>query len=66
MNWSKIEIGHVKPIWMFDISKDEELREAFCWKNTQPLLKQYHQHKGTKYIILDYQIQFIKDTIFKY
>ena len=36
MNWNKIEIDHVKPICMFDISKDEESKEAFSWKNTQP------------------------------
>ena len=48
MNWSNIEIDHVKPICMFDVSKEEELEEAFNWKNTQPLLKQDHQQKGTK------------------
>ena len=37
MNWSNIGIDHVKVICMFDVSKDEELREAFPWKNTQPL-----------------------------
>ena len=44
---------------MFDVSKDEELREAFSWKNTQPLLKHIHQQKGTKFNFLDYQLQFI-------
>ena len=28
MNWSNIEIDHVKPICMFDVSKDEEVKEA--------------------------------------
>ena len=60
MNWSNIEIDHVKPICLFDISKDEELREAFNWKNTQPLLKEVHSHKGIKFNLLDYQLQFIK------
>jgi len=32
MNWSNIEIDHVKPISLFDVSKDEELKEAFNWK----------------------------------
>ena len=36
MNWENIEIDHVKPICMFDVTKDEEFREAFSWKNTQP------------------------------
>ena len=60
MNWSNIEIDHVKPICMFDVTKDIELREAFNWKNTQPLLKKDHQLKGTKFNFLDYQLQFIK------
>ena len=60
MNWSNIEIDHVKPICMFDVSKDEELKEAFNWKNTQPLLKHNHQQKGVKFNFLDYQLQFVK------
>ena len=42
MNWSNKEVDNVKPIRMFDVSKDEELGEAFSWKNTQPLLT--HEH----------------------
>ena len=60
MNWENIEIDHVKPICMFDVTKYEELKEAFNWKNTQPLLKKDHQQKGIKYNFLDYQNQFIK------
>ena len=60
MNWGNIEIDHVKPICMFDVSKAEELKEAFNWKNTQPLLKHDHQQKGIKFNFLDYQLQFIK------
>ena len=60
MTWDNIEIVHIKPICMFDVTKDEELREAFNWKNTQPLLKAVHQQKGIKYNFLDYQLQFIK------
>ena len=60
MNWSNIEIDHVKAICLFDLSKDEELKEAFNWKNTQPLLKKDHQLKGIKFNFLDYQLQFIK------
>ena len=60
MNWSNIEIDHVKAICLFDVSKDEELKEAFSWKNTQPLLKHDHHQKGTKFNFLDYQNQFIK------
>ena len=60
MNWTNIELDHIKPICMFDVSKEEELKEAFNWKNTQPLLKHDHQHKGIKFTFLDYQLQFIK------
>ena len=60
MNWENIEIDHVKPICLFDVSDDEQLREAFSWKNTQPLLKKDHQLKGTKFNFLGYQLQFIK------
>ena len=60
MNWCKIEIDHVKAICMFDVSDDEQLKEAFNWRNTQPLLKHDHQKKGTKFNFLDYQLQFIK------
>ena len=49
MNWSNIEIDHVKGISLFDVSKDEELKEAFSWKNSQPLLKRDHRQKGTKF-----------------
>ena len=60
MNWEDIEIDHVKPICKFDVTKDDELRKAFNWKNTQPLLNHDHQQKGIKFIFLDYQLQFIK------
>ena len=60
MNWNNIEIDHLKPISSFDVSKDDELKEAFNWKNTQPLLKEVHRQKGVKYNELDYRLQFIK------
>ena len=64
VNWSNIEIDHVKPICMFDVTKDNELREAFNWKNTQPLLKHDHQKKSIKFNFLDYQLQFIQSYQF--
>ena len=60
MNWSNTEIDHVEPICMFDVTKDDEFREAFNWKNIQPLLKHDHKEKGTKFNFLDYQIKFFK------
>ena len=59
-NWSNIEVDHIKLICMFEVSDDEQLKEAFSWKNTQPLLKKDHQLKGTNINFLDYQLQFIK------
>ena len=64
MNWSNIEIDQVKPIYMFNVSKDEELKETFCWRHTQPLLQKGHQIKGTKPNFLDYQLQLIKSYQF--
>ena len=60
MTWDNIEIDHVKAICLFDISNNEQLKEAFNWRNTQPLLKKDHQQKGIKFNVLDYQNQFIK------
>ena len=45
---------------MFDVTKDEELKEAFNWKNTQTLFKQDHQQKGVNFNFLDYHLQFIQ------
>ena len=60
MNWSIIETDHVKAVCLFDVSKNDELREAFNWKNTQAFLKEVHQQNGIKFNYLDYQLQFIK------
>ena len=46
MNWTNFELDHVKPIWMFDLSKDEELREAFNWRNTQHFFEKNSSEKG--------------------
>ena len=35
--WNEIQIDHVKPFSSVDMSENEELREAFNWKNTQPI-----------------------------
>ena len=59
-NWSNIDIDHVKAICLFDVTKDEELKEAFNWRNTQPLLKQDNLQKSIKFNFLDYQLQFTK------
>ena len=64
MTWDNIEIDHVRLFASFDISDDEKLKEAFNWRNTQPLLKEIHQKKGIKYNFLDYRLQFIKSYQF--
>ena len=64
MNWGIIDIDHVKPICMFDVSKHEELQEAFNWKNTQPLLKEIHSHKGTKFNFLNINCTSLKHINF--
>ena len=60
MTWYNIEIDHVQPICLFDVTKDEEIKQAFNWKNTQPLLKEVLSQKGIKLKFLGYQLQFIK------
>ena len=58
MNWLNIEIDHVEPICMFDVSKDEELKEGFSWKIARLLIKLDHQQKGIKLNVLNYQLQY--------
>ena len=48
----------------FDISDDEQLKEAFNWRNTQTLSKEIHQKKRIKYNFLKYRLQFIKSYQF--
>ena len=60
MNFNNIHLDHVKPISSFDISNDNELLEAFNWRNTQPLLKQDNLRKSAKFNEKDYTKQFKK------
>ena len=60
MIFNNIHIDHVKPISSFDISNDNELLEAFNWRNTQPLLKQDNLRKSAKFNEKDYAKQFKK------
>ena len=50
MSWSNKEVYHVKPISMFDVSVGEQLKKAFIWRNTQPLLTKDHQQKKLRLI----------------
>ena len=60
MNWVNIEIEYLKPISLFDMIADKELKEAFNWIVTQPLYREIHQHKGAKINSHDCRLQFIK------
>ena len=60
MHWSNTEIVHVKRIRLVDVSKDEELNEAFNRTNIQRLRKEVHKHKGTKTNFLYYRLHFTK------
>ena len=57
--WNNLEIDLVKLICTFNTSKDVELKDALNWKNNQPLLKEIHSQKCTKFNFRDYQLQFI-------
>ena len=46
--YDKIEMDHVKPVCMFDLTTEEEFWDVFSWKITQPLLQNDHQQKRTK------------------
>ena len=60
MTGNNIDIDHVKPFSLFDISEEEEMKEAFNWKNTQPLLKEVHRQNRTKHNFLNYRPQYVR------
>ena len=47
MNWNYIEIDHVKPISLFDVSNNEESKDVFIGKTHSLFLKKVYQ-KVTK------------------
>ena len=57
MNCSNIEIDHVKPISLLDVSKDKGMRETFNWKEHSTNSKKENLQKGTKFISLKYIIK---------
>ena len=60
LKWGNIEIDHVKPICMFDVSKDKKIERSVLLEKYSTTLKKDHQQKRTKLNILDYQLQFIE------
>ena len=56
MNWSNIQIDHVKTLCVFNVSDDEESKLALNWKDTQTLLKEVQSLKGVEFVFLDYDL----------
>ena len=50
-NGGKIEIDRVKPFSSLDAYKDDGLKKAHKWMNTQLLIKEVHLQKGTLYFL---------------
>ena len=50
MIWSNIDIDLVKPMCLFIVRDDEELKVVFNWKNSQPFLKKDLSQKGISLI----------------
>ena len=48
MNWKNIHIDHHVPCAAFDLSKEDEPKICFHWKNMQPLLAKDNLMKGCK------------------
>lgn len=60
MTFNNVELDHVRTLTSFDLTNEEQLREASTWKNIQPLFKRDNLTKGAKFNEMDYQLQFIK------
>ena len=50
LKWSNIQTDRAKPSVSIDVSKDEEIKEAFNWKNTQLILERTILKKAKKVI----------------
>jgi len=53
MNWEnygKWHIDHIKPCAFFDLTKEEEQKKCFHWRNLQPLWAIDNMRKGAKYV----------------
>ena len=54
------EIDHVKPLTAFNLQNENELYEAFNWKNTRLISRHENRIKHTSYNESDYQLQLTK------
>tara|TARA_R110000782_G_C14670409_1_gene398919 strand:+ start:212 stop:718 length:507 start_codon:yes stop_codon:yes gene_type:complete len=52
MSWDNYgtywEVDHIKPISSFNLTKDDEVKDCFNYKNTQPLSVDENRKKGNK------------------
>jgi hypothetical protein len=52
MNWKNYgtywEIDHIKPISLFDLTKKQEIKKCFNYKNTKPLSINENRQKENK------------------
>ena len=57
MTWKTIDLDHVRPLSSFDLTDNEQLKEAAHYTNIQPLLKIDNIKKGSKYHEHDLVVQ---------
>jgi hypothetical protein len=48
-NYNELEVDHIKPISIYDLTDLTQLKECFNYKNLQPLSKIDNQQKSNKY-----------------
>ena len=58
-------IDHVKPCSSFDLSKEEDIKECFSWKNLRPYLASKNEKKSSKIILKDILLQELKVTFYQ-
>ena len=44
-------LDHIKPLACFDMTKEEDQRQAWHWTNFQPLWASENMSKGAKYVL---------------
>ena len=49
MTWNNIELDHVQPLPSFDLTNQEQLKEAAHYTNIQPLIAKDNRSKGDRY-----------------
>lgn len=60
-NYGKFwHIDHVKPCSKFDLSKETEIKECFCWKNLRPYRSEKNIQKYNKVNLYDIVLQELK------